>query len=139
MKDHKQINGSILEIKWGTSRSREYYGYSTCSCWFNNKKYGFTTGSGYDMRGTVLGEFINKFFYEELKKKNCKKYYGFRFFNNKRRKNQNRWSKDCSGIFLDGGCGWNSMLTVLEECCGYKLEFIKETAKSNLYVIRSTK
>jgi hypothetical protein len=55
-----------LEIKWGTSRGRETYGYTTCSLYVDGRKVESCNGGGYDMEGTVIGNYIARRFSAEL-------------------------------------------------------------------------
>ncbi len=58
----------VLKLKWTTSRGRDTYGWTLVS--LKDTKTGKvyrTCGGGYDMRGTVLGEWLNDVFKEELK------------------------------------------------------------------------
>lgn len=59
--------GESLTIKWGTSRGRDTYGYTTCT--LRNKrgdKVAGCNGGGYDMRGTVIGNWVAATFPNEL-------------------------------------------------------------------------
>lgn len=47
-----------IEIKWSTSRARDTYGYNICSLWEGGRKRGSCDGGGYDMVGTVLGDWL---------------------------------------------------------------------------------
>lgn len=50
----------VLEFKRSTSRGRNTYGYN------NGIKVASTCGGGYDMKGTVLGDYIQQRFQAEL-------------------------------------------------------------------------
>ena len=56
----------VLEFKWSVSRGRDSYGYNICSLWIHGKKVSSTCGGGYDMKGTALGNWIQKEFQKEL-------------------------------------------------------------------------
>lgn len=62
-----QIGGRV-EIKWGTSRGRDSYGYTTTTLYYNGRRMNGCNGGGYDMRGTVIGNWITQIFAEDLKK-----------------------------------------------------------------------
>lgn len=47
-----------LIVKWGTSRGRDTYGYTTCSLWEDGRRMTACNGGGYDMRGTVFGRWL---------------------------------------------------------------------------------
>lgn len=57
-KHTRGIVGATLTIKWGTSRGRDSYGYTTCSLYENGRKIAACNGGGYDMRGTVIGDWM---------------------------------------------------------------------------------
>jgi hypothetical protein len=58
----------VLKLKWTISRGRDTYGYTLASLKDTKTgKFYRTCGGGYDMRGTVLGEWLNDVFKEELK------------------------------------------------------------------------
>ena len=55
-----------LYIKWGTSRGRDTYGYTTCTLRENGTKLAACNGGGYDMRGTVFGGWLAVAYREKL-------------------------------------------------------------------------
>lgn len=56
-----------LEFKWSTSRARDSYGYNVCRLMVNGEKVARTCGGGYDMQGTVLGDWVAKAFEDRLR------------------------------------------------------------------------
>lgn len=59
--------GETLTIRWGTSRGRDSYGYTTCSLRnHRGQRVAACNGGGYDMRGTVVGNWIAATFPKEL-------------------------------------------------------------------------
>lgn len=56
-----------LTVRWGVSRGADSYGYTTCSLKVAGVRRGYCNGGGYDMTGTVLGQFIADEFSEELR------------------------------------------------------------------------
>ena len=57
-----------LEFKWTVSKGRQTYGYNICTLRVDGKKVSSCNGGGYDMNGTVLGDWIAKEFSNELTK-----------------------------------------------------------------------
>ena len=57
-KHTRAVVGARLEIKWGTSRGRDTYGYTTCALYEDGRKVSACNGGGYDMRGTVVGGWL---------------------------------------------------------------------------------
>ena len=135
-KDYKGIEGYSLVFTWGTSRGQDTYGYTTVSCKFNNEKMGYCSGGGYDMKGTVFAQFVDKMFHEELKRCSTKGHYGFSFYNKKTRKSQTQWSSNCYDTeFLDGGCGFNCIQKVFRDKLGYNIKFVHESSNKIIYTI----
>ena len=60
------MHPKILSITYGTSRGRDTYGYNLVTLREHGQKKASTCGGGYDMRGTVLGDYIEKEFAAEL-------------------------------------------------------------------------
>ena len=92
-----------LKIRWGTSRGRDTYGYTTCSLFetqggWANKKIASCNGGGYDMKGTVLGDWIAKRFPSRLRELK-EEFYGLSFHDPNFNVNE-VVAKRCFGIFL---------------------------------------
>lgn len=56
-----------IEVKWGTSRGQNSYGYTTCSLWHQGRRVAACNGGGYDLRGTVFGSFLARQFADRLR------------------------------------------------------------------------
>lgn len=56
-----------LAFRWTTSRAADSYGYNICSLIIDGRKVASTCGGGYDMQGTVLGQWINATFPAQLR------------------------------------------------------------------------
>lgn len=129
-------------FKWTVSRGQDTYGYNICSIYVNGEKKGSTCGGGYDMKGTAMGIWIEKHFFNELsvlaksdikkarllKKKryyndSVKKHYGFiaSGYTDSNGKRIAKW-------LLDGGCGFSSMINILN-LLGYKCQYISTNNK----------
>ena len=108
-----------LKLTCGTSKGRDTYGYTTVSLRdsMTNKRVGYCNGGGYDMKGTVFAEFIMREFPEDLKALDPSKFYGLSIFKNR--------------IYLDGGCGFNCMVRILQEI-GYRVECSHYAKKGDL-------
>ena len=135
-----------LTFNWTTSRARDSYGYNICTLRdFKRDKIASTCGGGYDMKGTVLGDMINKYFTHELKKLVANSgsldtpsgYYGLSHYNTKAKTSKRRFLKRASSntkTYVDGGCGFDSMRRILEKI-GFKMQFVKETKNSSTYIL----
>lgn len=58
---------TLLTIKWGTSRARDSYGYTLCSLYIDGEKAERCNGGGYDMTGTVIGNYIARVYTDRLR------------------------------------------------------------------------
>lgn len=67
-----------LKYKWTVSKARKTLGYNICTLYVNNKRVAQCDGGGYDMEGTVLGNWIAKAF-PDLLLKIKSKHYGLTF------------------------------------------------------------
>ena len=138
---------STLYFKWTISKGRDTYNYRICTLKdMEGNKIASTCGGGYDMKGTVLGEMINKYFPNELKKlvansgslDSPRGFYGLSHYNKKAKSHKRRYLKRATKntkSFVDGGCGFDSMRRILEKI-GYKIQFIRETKNSLTYTLR---
>jgi len=62
-----KLNINHLSISWSTSRGRDTYGYNICRLDDrNNGKRYRTCGGGYDMIGTVFGEWLADVYQDRL-------------------------------------------------------------------------
>lgn len=55
-----------LHFKWTISRGRDTYGYNICTLLVEGEKVGKTCGGGYDMQGTVLGQWLTDHYQQQL-------------------------------------------------------------------------
>lgn len=62
----KPSDGLSLQLTWSTSRGADTYGYNICTLRVHGERIASTCGGGYDMTGTVLGDFIQEAFQREL-------------------------------------------------------------------------
>ena len=96
-----QINH--LSLSWSVSKGANTYGYNICRLDDrNNGKRFRTIGGGYDMIGTVFGEWLETYYQKELLKIKDGGFYGMTY-----RADKNR-------VSLDGACGIESMIRIAE-------------------------
>jgi len=127
-----------LDIKWSISRGRETYGWNivTITDTDTGKKYR-TTGGGYDMQGTVLGDWVQDVLQDDLMRikeraqsvytdkrfqvieTNHTHLYGMTFYTNDNK------------VVLDGGCGENCIIRIIE-ACGYNIQFLRHGRKNEI-------
>jgi len=55
-----------ITINWGTSRGKDSYGYTLCTLRYDGRVMARTCGGGYDLFGTVLGDFIARKYADRL-------------------------------------------------------------------------
>lgn len=130
-----------LRFQWGVSRGRDTYGYNVCTLYVDDKRVASTSGGGYDMRGAVLGEWMQKEFADQLK--------GFRanygsgddetglyglWFNY--RGTQVKEYLDGATFGLDGACGQSSMERILGKL-GYQLKNIHYGKNQQIYILET--
>ena len=120
-----------LKFKWTVSRGRETYGYNIVSLYVDDVKVSSCNGGGYDMQGTVLGEWVMDNFQDKIRKlpsnygsgDNKKGFYGLSFYNSKTKKTQHRWSKNVKRAYIDGACGQSEVEKIMK-AIGLKLKYI---------------
>ena len=96
-----------LSIVWSVSRGRDTHGYNICRLHGENKSYK-VMGGGYDMVGSLVGEYLTDLLTDEEKQSAVDaKLYGIR--------------KSDNGFHIDGACGISSMKAIAEHA-GYKIE-----------------
>lgn len=116
-----------LELSWSTSKARDSYGYNIARLddSISGKRYK-TCGGGYDMVGTVLGEWFQDQYQSELLvlvAKNADKLETYSTTCPDWQKIQGLYGLTYrqGKAILDGGCGVESMLRIIE-ACGFEVE-----------------
>lgn len=141
--------GETLTIRWGTSRGRDTYGYTTCSL-RNDRgdRVASCSGGGYDLRGTVIGEWIAKTFAKELLSLTAddmpidrgeRLLYGLRFYDPEHMRydaGSHLPTDKHRVISIDGACGEDSMRRILR-AIGLSLRKVADTSKLDVYVIEA--
>ena len=124
---------NTLKFKYTTSRGQDTYGYNICSLYVDGQKKYSTCGGGYDMKGTVLGQYIKQNFYNDIIKLSGNTgsiddgtgYYGLSYYEMVDDKYIPLKSyKDAhTKVRIDGACGFDTMRDILK-AIGYGLQFI---------------
>lgn len=94
-----------LELKWTISKARDTYGYNICTLKDGEKKYR-CSGGGYDMEGTVFGEWLwanHKDKIIEIITPRINEFYGF--------KDGKEYCQP-GKFWLDGSCGLDCMIKI---------------------------
>ncbi len=122
----------FLELKWSVSRGRDTYGYNICTlidC-ATGSRYR-CNGGGYDMVGTVFGDWLQQAHQDRLRKISDRAHYqrSQRYESSARCDAANslygmtHYSDD-GRIVLDGACGIESMLKIAE-AAGIKVSAVR--------------
>ena len=93
------------------------------------------SGGGYDMKGTVFGQWMQLHFMDELERLDSKEFYGLTHYNTKTRKRQRKASKN-TRTYVDGACGFECMVRILKKI-GFKARFITETKSTDTHLIEA--
>ena len=111
-----------VQIKHSISRGRDTYGYSIVTAVCNGKSYR-TLGGGYDMIGTVLGDWFETEYQDDLTalvttlqlehyvgttKRPANAFYGL-------------FVRDDNSVYIYGACGLSCVLEIIR-ACGYKTQ-----------------
>jgi hypothetical protein len=120
------INTNSLSLSWTTSRGRETYGYNICrlDSYATGKRYK-TCGGGYDMTGTVLGDWLESEHQDKLQalftreSANLQPYAatGWKFTPNF----YGAFLRQDGTIRIDGACGQES-IEKIAQACGIELQ-----------------
>lgn len=66
MENKEYQKPALLRFKWTVSKGRNTYGYNICSLIVDGSKVASCNGGGYDMKGTVLADYIEQNFQDRL-------------------------------------------------------------------------
>ena len=128
-------NIQTLKFRWGTSKGRDTWGYTICTLIdTHGNRLAQTIGGGYDMKGTCIGELINKYFGEELKKLVANSgsmdtpsgLYGLTHYNPKAKSRKRMYLKRANKhtqSYVNGACGMSSMRRILNKI-GFELTYL---------------
>lgn len=124
------MDKKILTIKWGKSRGVNTYGYAICTLYANGKKETTTKGGGYDMKGTVLGEYLKRYYLPRImtltgnygSMDDGSGHYGLMYYH-PTTSERSKVYKEGYGVSLDGGCGWNAMVSIAH-AIGIEIEYM---------------
>lgn len=134
-----------LVLSWSTSKGRDTYGYNICRLddSISGKRYK-TCGGGYDMVGTVLGDWFEEQHQAELVtmvQANADKLETYSTTCPDWQKVQGLYGLTYrqGKAILDGGCGVESMIRIIE-ACGFEVErsYNKKGHVTAFYVSKST-
>ena len=107
---------TVLSVSWGVSRGRDTYGYNICRLddQATGKRYR-CMGGGYDMVGTVFGDWLQDRYQDRLREISPEAYYVYNVENEGQELTTNRdglygmYRYEDGSVRLDGGCGLEAM------------------------------
>ena len=119
-----QINS--VSISWGISRGRDTYGWNICRAVSRDTGKAYRTiGGGYDMVGTVLGEWFAAEHQAELCALYAREYLEFKAYSQTGHhchcKLYGLFARLDGSFYMDGACGVDCMLQIIE-ACGYEVQ-----------------
>ena len=100
-----------LEIKWTISRARDTEGYNVITLIDGTKKYR-AMGGGYDMQGTVIGQWIQINYQDRLRELTPYKEGSSEGSYEARNYGLSRSLDDKERFYLSGACGLDCMLRI---------------------------
>lgn len=127
-----------LVFKWTVSKARATYGYDVCSLWVDGHKVAFCDGSGYDMQGTCLADYLMNEYRDRIIKLRAqygsldkgKGFYGLYYWKNG--KTKRTYHKGVS-VKIDGSCGFSDIERIAKEI-GLDLQY-KPCSKKSLNTV----
>jgi len=152
-------NPILLVWKWTTSRGINTAGWNICTLYADGEKVASTCGGNYDMKGTVLGDFLQNTHHDRLLKLHRRA--GSRFsisptgeYKRLKTKKAHRWSNhgEFYGLTayykrgetkpfkmsLDGGTGTESMWKIARKI-GLSRKYHGETKSTTTYTLTDKK
>lgn len=124
-----------LRFRWGVSRGRKTSGYTICTLFVDDKKVSSANGGGYDLSGTVFGDWVEKAFKAELLKlkipmsrrngQRFREYYGLTYQTEEGGSSYTP-KKGYIKPLIDGGCGFSAVEKILK-ACGWHLIWVSKT------------
>jgi len=142
-----------VTVRWGISRGRDAYGYTTCTLTVDGKgRRASCCGGGYSLIGACLGEWLRRDFADQLRGLDLgrlAKYgidtYGIEFWDKSTGKGAARWIEG-RAVHIQGAAGEQPMMNILRmlgynliragrtrNTCHYYLEARKETYMTTGY------
>lgn len=128
-----------LLITYGTSRGRDTYGYTLVTLTSRGETFR-TCGGGYDMRGTVFADWLEKTYQDKLRSRlRHKTHYIYRKGETiKPRDGKTFYGStlyaDTGEIKLDGGCGFSSMETIAK-AIGLSVRMVSAGKKADVIIV----
>ena len=144
---NKQLRKQFLNDNWKL-QTLNFKWTKSGVCHLTNKrdeKIASAGGYGYDKQGSCLGEFINTYFGEELKKLVANSgsldtptgIYGLTHYNPKAKSHKRRHLKRANKhtkSYVNGSCGFNQMQAILWKI-GFRVDWVLEAKNQIVYTL----
>lgn len=134
-----------LTITYGTSRGRDTYGYTLVQLFENGRKVTSTCGGGYDMRGTVCANWLEKTYQDTLRNLLRHKTH---YIHREGKSYETRNGRDnfygstlhteTNAISLDGGCGFESIRQIAK-AIGLEVRTVDAGKKRDVIIVTDTR
>lgn len=110
-----------VSISWGISRGRDSYGWNICRAISRQTGKTYRTiGGGYDMVGTVIGDWFAAEYQAELHALYARDYMKFKAYSNTGHhahcELHGLFARPDGSFYMDGGTGIDCMLRIIEAC-----------------------
>lgn len=125
----------LLRFKFGISKGVDTHGYRIVSLYVDGKKAFSTTGGGYDMKGTVFGDWLKKHYTDRLatlpanygSEDENEGFYGLKHYSiSPKFKYHHRVIEGLYTIStVDGACGLDSMIRIAK-AISLEVEYLGE-------------
>jgi len=132
------VKSEYLTLTYGTSKARDTYGYPLVTLRDEHGKAYRTCGGGYDLFGTVLGDFIQARYQTRLRAIYSRFAYwdrrdGSRSDTDTDRKREGflygaTFYRHDSRVLLDGACG-DSCMVKIAEAIGLQIRYVYSTGR----------
>ena len=135
----------LVTVRYGISRGRDTYGYTTCTLTVEGKgRRASCCGGGYSLIGACLGEWLQRDFADQLQgldlgrlAKSGIDTYGLFFWDKSTGKSAARW-KEGRAVHVQGAAGEQSMMNILR-ILGYNLIQAGQTRNTCHYYLEARK
>lgn len=129
----------LLQTRWSVSRGRDTYGYNICSLYVDGKKVASCNGGGYDMEGTVIGDWL-MFAFQDRLLKYCRENFPEGKTSGQPFSGVSYYTVESHGkesVHCDGAAGKNAMENIAS-AIGIKFQWKGETKNSSNWIVTDT-
>ena len=128
---HDNHARTVLVFKW----TKGHYGNRVKLQDKNGQTLARCSGGGYDMQGTVLGDFIADNWPDVVRRMDSRDFYGITHFCKRTRRHLNRAGKH-TNTTVNGACGFDQMRKILARV-GFNLCKVYSDSTTDVYTLHS--